>query len=51
MTVAELKVGKDKTVKLQAYDSSYFRGKNHFEKNGAQNYFVFQSVFRYLLYQ
>ena len=46
-TIAELKVEKDKTVKLQAFDSSYFRGKSHFEDGGAQYYFVFQPIFRY----
>ena len=27
--------------KLQTFDSIYFRGKSHFEKNGTQNYLVF----------
>ena len=26
-------------VKLQAFDSSYFRGKSHFEDNGMQKIF------------
>ena len=26
---------------------SYFRGKTHFEENGAQNYLVFQPIIRY----
>ena len=26
-------------VKLQAFDSSYFRGKSHFEDNGTQKIF------------
>ena len=33
--------------KLQTFDSSYFKGKNHFEEDGAQNYLLFQPVFRY----
>ena len=32
---------------LQTFDSSYFRGKNYFEEDGAQNYLVFQPIFRY----
>ena len=33
---------------LQAFDSSYFRGKSHFVDSGVtQNYFVFQPIFRY----
>ena len=27
--------------KLQKFDSSYFRGKSHFEEDSAQNYLVF----------
>ena len=27
----EVKAEQDKTVKLQAFDSTYFRGKSHFE--------------------
>ena len=33
--------------KLQKFDSNYFRGKSHFEEDGAQNYLVFQSMYRY----
>ena len=33
--------------KLQKFDSSYFKGKNHFEEDGAQNYVVFQPMYRY----
>ena len=33
--------------KLKTFDSSYFRGKGHFEKNGTQNYSVFQPMHRY----
>ena len=33
--------------KLKTFDSSYFICKSHFEKNGTQNYLVFQSIYRY----
>ena len=33
--------------KLKTFDSSYFRGKSHFEENGTQNYLVFQPVNKY----
>ena len=33
--------------KLKTFDSRYFRGKGHFEKNGTQNYLVFQPMHRY----
>ena len=45
-TKAELKSEQDK-IKLQAFDSSYFRGKNHFENDCTQNYLVFQPMCRY----
>ena len=44
---AELNVKQDKIIKLQLFDSSYFRGKSHFEDDGTQNYLVFQSMNRY----
>ena len=34
--------------KLKTFDSSYFIGKGHFEKDGAQNQFVFQPMYKYL---
>ena len=34
---AELKAEQDKIVKLQAFDSSHFLGKSHFEDDGTQN--------------
>ena len=34
--------------KLQKFDSSYFRGKSHFDEDGTQNYLVFQPMYRYL---
>ena len=43
---AELKAEQDKTIKLQAFDSSYFCDKSHFEHNGTQNYLVFQPMYR-----
>ena len=33
--------------KLKTFDSSYFIGKIHFEEDGAQNYLVFQLMYRY----
>ena len=46
-TKAELKAEQEKIVNPQAFDSSFFCGKSHFEDNGTQNYLVFQPVFRY----
>ena len=34
--------------KLNTFDLSYFRGKSHFEEDGAQNWFVFQLMGKYL---
>ena len=47
VTKAELKAEQDKVTKLQAIDSSYFRGQSHFEDHGTQNYLVFQPKYRY----
>ena len=33
--------------KLETFDSSYFRGKIHFEEDGVQNYLVFDLIIRY----
>ena len=33
--------------KLKTFDSSFFIGKSHFEKDGTQNYLVFQPMYRY----
>ena len=33
--------------KLRTFDSSYFRGKSHFEEDRTQNYLVFQPIQRY----
>ena len=33
--------------KLRTFDSSYFRGKSHFEEDRTQNYLVFQPINRY----
>ena len=38
---AELKAEQDKIVKLQAFRSSYFLGKSHFEDDYTQHYLVF----------
>ena len=43
-TKAELKAEQDKIAKLKAFDSSYFRGKSHFEDDGTQHYLVFQPM-------
>ena len=37
----------NKFKKLKTFDSSYFRGKSHFEEDGMQNYLVFQPIKRY----
>ena len=34
--------------KLNTFDINYFRGKNYFEEDGTQNWFVFQPVGKYL---
>ena len=46
-TKAELKAEQYKIIKLQAFDSSYSRGKNYFEDDGTQNYLIFQPIYRY----
>ena len=33
--------------KLKSFDSSYFIGKSYFEKDGSQNYLVFQTINKY----
>ena len=33
--------------KLQTFDPSYFKGKNHFEEDGTPNYLVFEPIYRY----
>ena len=33
--------------KLKTFDSSYIIGKNHFDKDGTQNYLVFQTINKY----
>ena len=34
--------------KLKTFDLSYFRGKNHFDEDGNQNYYIFQPTSKYL---
>ena len=46
-TKAELKVKQEKTIKLKAFGSSYFWGKNHFEGDVTQNYLILQLVYKY----
>ena len=38
---------KNEFKKLKTFDSSFFRGKSHFEEDGTQNYLVFQLINRY----
>ena len=33
--------------KLKTFDTAYFRGKNHFEEDGTQNYLAFQPMYRH----
>ena len=33
--------------KLKTFDPSYFKGKTHFQEDGAQNYLVFQPMYKY----
>ena len=44
---AELKAEQNKTIKLQEFDSSYFRAKSHCEDDGTQNCLVFQAIYIY----
>ena len=44
-TKAELKAEQDKIIRLQAFNSSYFCGKNYFE-DGTQNYLIFQPMYK-----
>ena len=34
--------------RLTTFDLIHFRGKNYFEEDGAQNYLVFQQMYKYL---
>ena len=45
-TKGELKAEQGQILKLQAFNSSYFSGKSHFEDE-IQNYLLFQIVYRY----
>ena len=38
---------KNELKKVKTIDSNYFIGKSHFEKNGTQNYLVFQPLNKY----
>ena len=44
-TKAELKTQQDKIVKLQIFDSTYFRDKSYFENDGTQKYLVFRPIY------
>ena len=37
----------NKIKKLKRFDSSYFRGKSNFEKDGTENYLAIQPMYRY----
>ena len=37
----------NKLKKLEKFDSSYFKGKTHFEEDGTQNYLVFRPIYIY----
>ena len=41
---------REDTINDLERDASYFRGKNYFGDDGIQNYFVFQSVYKYFLH-
>ena len=43
-TNVELKAEQDKITKLQAFDSSYIRGKSHFEDDGSLNSLEFHPM-------
>ena len=47
-TKVEFKAVQDKILKLQAFDSTYFRSKNCFVDDGFQKMFVYQSTFNTL---
>ena len=38
----------NKLNKLKTFDSSYFRGKDYFDKDGTQNYYIFEPISKYL---
>ena len=46
-TKAGLKAKQEKTIKLRAFGSSYFWGKNHFEGDVTQNYLILQPMYKY----
>ena len=35
-------------TKLKTFDLSYFRGKNYFDEDSNQNYYIFQPISKYL---
>ena len=39
---------KKESKKLNTFDLSYFRGKNHFDEDGIQNYYIFKPISKYL---
>ena len=42
-------IGIEKELKkINTFDFGYFRGKNYFDEDGAQNYYIFQTIYKYL---
>ena len=39
-------LGENELQKVKTFDSSYFKGKSHFEEDGTINYLVFQPMYR-----
>ena len=37
----------NKLKKLEKFDSSYVKGKSHFEEDGTQTYLVFEPIYSY----
>ena len=40
----EISKNENEFKKLKTFDSSYFRGKSHFEEDGTQTYLIFQAL-------
>ena len=50
-TKPELKANQDSIVKLQAFDSSYFCWKSHFEDDWTSKHWMFNPVFKYIFFK
>ena len=44
--LTQVKHVENELKEIQTFDSIYLKGKRHFEKDGTQNHFVFQSMYR-----